>query len=54
MSDMACSEQETEIQPKITLRLKYGIWLLPELRMPGAAKQAGSEAAQTNAAPCYS
>ncbi|HUY81162.1 MAG TPA: cytochrome P450 [Acidobacteriaceae bacterium] len=42
------ADQKIGIQPKITLRPKYGIRMIPELRSPGAPQPA----AQTNSAPC--
>lgn len=42
--------QMIEIQPKITLRPKYGMRMIPELRVPSLKQQA----TQTDAAACYS
>lgn len=48
------AEQKIEIQPKITLRPKYGIRMVPELRPPGTKNHKGVRPAGANAAPCYS
>ena len=41
------------LQPKITLRPKNGIRMIPELRVPAAGEDADQEE-QTTSAPCYS
>ena len=44
--------QTIELQPKITLRPRYGIRMVPELRTPAAWNE--TRHAAPAAAPCYS
>jgi cytochrome P450 len=45
--------QTIDIQPKITLRPKYGIRMIPELRLPATGAETG-QASSAASAPCYS